>query len=113
MPQEDRRRLHQHQMAAPVGAEALDQRPEQSVPGVELRAPLGAARDGQLLPEEQVLQREVALAAEKGPKHADGQAQPLAHGRSMPDAASVRLADALLAPYKLVGHTLSRPSAVA
>jgi hypothetical protein len=87
-------------MAAPVGAATPDQRPEEAIPVAEPRAPLGAQRDGQLLPEEQVLQREVALTAEEGAQHADSEAQPLEHGRRMPDGASVTLSDALLAPHR-------------
>ena len=80
-------------MAAPVGAETLDQYPDQPVAPAEPRAPLTPERDGQLLPEEQVLQREVAPAAEEGAQHADSEAQPLEHGRRMPDV--------LLAPHRL------------
>src|SRR5262249_28998451 len=99
VPPEDRRRLHQHQMAAPVGAETLDQHPEQPVALAEPWAPLGPERDGQLLAEAQVLQCEVALAAEEGAQHADSEAQPLEPGRRMPAGASVTLTDVLLAPH--------------
>jgi hypothetical protein len=86
-------------MTAPGGTATQDQHPEQPVALAGPRAPLTPERDGQPLPEEQVLQREVAPAAEEGAQQADSEAQPLEHGRRMPDGTSVTLTDVLLAPH--------------
>jgi gluconate 2-dehydrogenase alpha chain len=64
-------------------------------------------RDDHLLPEEQVLQSEVALAAWNGAQHANREAQPLEHGRRMLDGASAMLADAFLAPYRYYNRAVS------
>jgi transposase, IS6 family len=94
-------------MATPIGAQAARHDPEQAIPSAKLQERLGAERDDQLLPEERVLQREVSLAAEEGTRHADSEAQPLEHGRRMPDGESARLTDALLAPFRYFRYRLS------
>jgi hypothetical protein len=62
---EHRLRPHQHQVAAPVGADPPDHRPEHPVAASEPRARAGAVGDGQLLPEQVLHQERVPAAAQQ------------------------------------------------
>jgi hypothetical protein len=57
-------------VAAPVDADAPDRDPDQPIASAEPRARAGAQRDGQLLPEEQVLEREVTPRSQQGAQRA-------------------------------------------
>jgi hypothetical protein len=56
MPADDGLGLHENQMGAPVFAEALQEDPEDAVPGPKPRPLDGSPKDRQLLAERQILQ---------------------------------------------------------
>ncbi len=61
MPAEHRLRLHQHEVPAPVGAQAPHHNPEEPVVPNYTGPPTGAQRHRDLLPQEQVLQQQRAV----------------------------------------------------
>src|SRR5262249_6559690 len=89
---------HQHDVAAPVGAQAAGQHPDHPVAPPEPRAGASTQGDGELLPEEQVLEHERPAAAERGAQRADEERHPVEHGSMMARGAD-RPPDGVLAPY--------------
>jgi hypothetical protein len=72
-------------MPAPVGAEPTAEEPEQLVPDPEPRASFRASSDHQLVTEEQVLEDEVAAAAERRGDDSEQEGDQLEHARRMTD----------------------------
>jgi hypothetical protein len=64
----------QEQVPSPVPTEAMDTHPEKLVPGSEGWPPLGAEGDLELLPEEEIFEKQVMPAA-KSPRY-DGEQKP-------------------------------------
>jgi hypothetical protein len=91
-------RLHQHEMLPPVGDEALRHNPEKSVVPAHAGTPMGAQRDGELLPQEHVLQPQRTVAAEHGTQGTNEERHPIHHCAMLAHGAD-RHTDGVLALY--------------
>ncbi len=58
-------------MLSPIRMESADGQPEELVPGVEPRAALGSESDLELLAQEEILEKEIVMAAEGSRKGAE------------------------------------------
>jgi hypothetical protein len=84
MPPDDRLRLHEDQVSAPVAAEHPDQDPEQSVTGEGAGAlPRGARERRQLVPQQEVRGDQLGAAAELRSEQRGEERQELEHGPAM------------------------------
>ena len=99
VPPQHRLQPDHHQVPAPLGADAPDHDPEEPIAPAEPRARPGGQRDGQVLPEEQVLHQERVAVVEQHAQDAQQQPAPFQHGRSLPHLHLPELADGRLASY--------------
>ena len=71
MPAHDRVRLHDDQGRAPILPCLGEDHPEESISRAELGTPDGAPKDGQLLTQCQVLERDGAVSATDQPERSE------------------------------------------
>src|SRR3712207_5694190 len=104
MPAQHRLRLHEHEVPAPVSAEATRNDPEQPIAPPEPWSEARAQSDGELLPQEQILEQEDATVARRGTEDTNKEREPIKHGVMMAGNATIGHAgsttDGLLAPYR-------------
>jgi len=91
--------VHKHEMASLVGDEASRHDPEEAIGPVYAGTPTGAQRDGELLPQEQVLHHEGLPAPKGNESSADEERQPVQHGAMIAYGVSHH-ADGVLAPHR-------------
>jgi D-aminopeptidase len=99
VPVEHGFRLREHQMTTPVPAQAAGHHPEHPVAPPEPRAGASAQGDGELLPQQQVLEHERPAATERGAQCAEEERHPVRHATMMAHGAS-RHRYGVLAPFK-------------
>src|SRR6266852_6795168 len=71
MPAHDRVRLHDDQDRAPISPRLGEEHPKQSISRAELRTPDCAPKDGQLLTQRQVLERDGPVSATDQPERSE------------------------------------------
>ena len=82
MPSEDGLRLDQEEGLSPVGPEAQQAHPQQSVGGPEFRFGRLPLEDCELMPERQVFKRQSGMGLEAGEQRAEKRRNDLEHGEA-------------------------------
>ncbi len=88
-----------NQMPPPVTIEAGDDQPEEPVPGAQARAAVGSEGDLELLAQQEILEKEVVMAAEGSKKGAEQEPEEGEHHIRIAGLASEDGPDEILPPY--------------